>query len=299
MASLTPVRERVVQFGPGRSLVGILASAEAPAASLPYVILINSGVIHRVGSARVYVELARAFAAAGAPTLRFDLSGVGDSARRADVMSVRESVERDVADAIAYLTSSHGASHVVLMGLCSGAFDAFSAAVSEPRVAGALMVDLPGPFRGLAHTTRHIGARLFRLSSWRNPVRSFLGHSKSLVADATRSANGDARYVIGARAAATRASMEAQMDKMLQRGTRLHFLFTAGLEQNYNHASQFRSTFPRAAQHPAVTTDFFPEPDHSFGTQAMRARLIRSAVDWLLTLRADSKRLRIARSAGH
>jgi pimeloyl-ACP methyl ester carboxylesterase len=276
------MQERVVQFGDERRLVGILSLPDAGAApGQPYVVLLNSGVIHRVGSNRLYVDLARALARAGVPALRFDLSGIGDSARRTDVASVRDSVERDVADAVEYLASAHGADRIVLSGLCSGAFDAFASALHQPRVVGAYMVDMPGPFRGWAHTTRHIAARLFRPSSWRNPLRSLWGHSRTLVGDSLNRRPDAPRYVVGARGTASRDRMREQLDTLLGRGVRLYFSFTAGLEQNYNHASQFRSAFPKAARHPLLRYDFFPERDHSFGTRAMRERLIRQFVDWV------------------
>ena len=263
--------------------MGVLTTPDArQATGAPHVLLINSGVIHRVGSSRLYVELARALAATGIYALRFDLSGIGDSKRRTDVESVRESVERDIGDAIQYMKTSQGAQQVILMGLCSGAFDAFNAALKQPTVVGAIMVDLPGPFRGWQHTVRHIASRLFRKDSWRNPLRKLLGHSRTLVNDKMNQRPSGGRYVVGARGSASRDRMRDALDALLARGVRLHFTFTAGLEENYNHPGQFKSTFPRAARHPALSYDFFPEPDHSFGTRAMRDRLIRRTVDWVL-----------------
>ncbi|MGH7678898.1 MAG: alpha/beta fold hydrolase [Gemmatimonadaceae bacterium] len=282
MARLRPtMQERVVQFGPERGLVGIL-TLPATAVVAPHVVLLNSGVIHRVGSNRIYVELARALATAGITVLRFDLSGIGDSRRRTDVSSVRESVERDIADAIEYLASTRGSDQVVLMGLCSGAFDALTSAINQPRVIGAFMVDIPGPFQGWRHTLRHIAARLFRQASWRNPLRSLVGHSRKLVTADARNGSSNGRYVVGARGTASRARMQDQLDALLARGVRLHFTFTAGLEENYNHPSQFRSTFPRAARHQSLSYDFFEERDHSFSTRDMRDRLVHRAVAWVL-----------------
>lgn len=276
-----PMQERVVQFGPDRGLIGVLSLPDSAGAGSPHVLLLSTGVIHRVGTNRVYVELARALASAGVPVLRFDLSGIGDSERRSDIPSVRESVERDVGDAIEYLAATQNAGRFILLGLCSGAFDAFGAAVNQPRVVGAFMVDMPGPFRGWRHTLRHIAARVFRPASWRNPLRSLWRHSSALVGDTIKPRDSGPRHVVGGRSASPRVRMEQQLDGLLARGVRLHFTFTAGLEQNYNHPSQFRSTFPRAARHPSLSYDFFPERDHSFATRDMRERLISRAVAWV------------------
>ena len=275
--------ERVSRFGPGHGLTGILSLPRVPAAPGTGVILLNSGVIHRVGSNRLYVELARGLAASGVLSLRFDLSGIGDSARRAEASSVRDSVQRDVSDAVAYLRQAHHVEHVVLVGLCSGAFDAFVSAGDEPQVSGAFMVDLPGPFRDISHRARHIATRLFRLESWRNPLRSLWGHSRSAVKDAMGTGAEGGTYAVGARGASTRARMAEQLTTLLDRGVRLHFLFTAGLETNYNHPNQFQSTFPDAARHPLLSTAFYPDADHAFAASAMRKRLVADVVRWVAT----------------
>ena len=44
--------------------------------------LVNEGNTHHIGQARIWVDLARVLGAAGFRTLRFDLSGNGDSGTR-------------------------------------------------------------------------------------------------------------------------------------------------------------------------------------------------------------------------
>ena len=73
------MREAAVSFGPNASLVGIITSPSVPAArrELPGVILLNAGIINRVGPNRIYVKMARRLADMGLPVLRFDFSGRG------------------------------------------------------------------------------------------------------------------------------------------------------------------------------------------------------------------------------
>ena len=62
--------EEAVLFGTTQSLVGILSQPpreEAPR-GLPAVILLNAGIVHRVGPNRLYVRMARELAA-GVPGL--------------------------------------------------------------------------------------------------------------------------------------------------------------------------------------------------------------------------------------
>ena len=79
------MREQVVMVGDELPLVGVLSEPEVDNNPTPRVavILLNSGVIHRVGSCRLSVTLARSLCEkAGLTTFRFDFSGIGDSDAR-------------------------------------------------------------------------------------------------------------------------------------------------------------------------------------------------------------------------
>ena len=71
------IRERPVALGPN-SLFGI-ETVPVSVDGRPPVLFLNAGVIDHVGPARAWVTLARALAARGFRTVRFDLSGVGTS----------------------------------------------------------------------------------------------------------------------------------------------------------------------------------------------------------------------------
>jgi len=75
------LRERAVTFGGERRLFGILTSPPpgAKRTDLPAIIMLNAGSIHRIGAHRLYVPMARRWAALGFQVLRVDLSGIGDS----------------------------------------------------------------------------------------------------------------------------------------------------------------------------------------------------------------------------
>lgn len=274
-------RERVATFGDGHGLVGIVTfPVGACALRLPHAILLNSGILHRVGPNRLYVMLARRLAVLGVTTLRFDMSGIGDSMRRPDVLSLRESVERDVANAIQYLTARQGGGCVVLMGVCSGAYDAMQVALGDARVVGAVMVDVPGPFQTWRHTVYHFGTRLFRLKSWRRPLSKAAYYGRALV-HSFRAPPRDSGRVDRPRTSAPRQLMADQLARLLGRGVRLLIVFTAGMERTYNHRSQFRTTFPKAAAHLSLSFDYFEAADHDFGRCADREMLVETVVNWI------------------
>jgi len=78
--------EEAVLFGARQSLAGIVTepAIRRGARVTKAVILLNAGIVHRVGPGRIYVKIARALAAMGFVVLRFDFSGLGDSAVRHD-----------------------------------------------------------------------------------------------------------------------------------------------------------------------------------------------------------------------
>ena len=84
-------RERVYKFGSHGGLVGILTEPVGDTQTLtdkrPAIVVSNVGLNHRPGPNRIWVEFARRMAEKGFVTLRFDLSGLGDSESRRDASS--------------------------------------------------------------------------------------------------------------------------------------------------------------------------------------------------------------------
>jgi hypothetical protein len=278
-----PFREKVVTFGPGCGLVGVVTLPSEPLPRAPMVVLLNSGIIHRVGANRIYVAIARTLAGSGVTTLRFDLGGIGDSEVPAGAISLRQGAKRDIAAALDFLVATHGGERFVLAGLCSGAYDAFHTAVADFRVTGAVLLDIPGPFRGWRHHARHYGGRLVRPWTWRNPARTIAMYMKALPALRAAAALGaESAFSLGSRPTATRKAMATDLDLLLSRDVGLYFIFTAGRPDSYNHRSQFRSRFRRAAAHSALKVDFLADCDHTFSTRQSRARITGLVRDWVV-----------------
>ncbi len=84
----------------------------------------NSGIDCHVGPNRLWVDLARQLAARGLRSIRFDLSGLGDSPARPGQptrLSYAPEALADVSD-VAAAMSPEDPSNVVLVGLCSSAY---------------------------------------------------------------------------------------------------------------------------------------------------------------------------------
>lgn len=124
-------RERAVRFGPGDRLFGMVDSPADRRPVAQAVILLNTGVEYHVGPHRLYVSLAREWAADGLLVLRFDVGGIGDS-RPPDNgtgnVAYPEHMLEDLGHAIAWIRQTAPGTPVVVAGLCSGGWLAFRAA---------------------------------------------------------------------------------------------------------------------------------------------------------------------------
>lgn len=142
-------REESFMFGPQSRLFGILCepggSVERPPKMKDAVVFLNVGSNHRVGSNRMYVKMARAMAARGLTSLRFDVSGIGDSiahggAGNENRLYAKEAVD-DVRAAMDALHSLRDVQRFFLVGLCSGAYLAFQSSHVDPRIAGQILIN--------------------------------------------------------------------------------------------------------------------------------------------------------------
>src|SRR5207245_9671853 len=138
------MREEAVVFGETKSLVGILTDPPMRNGSRPKpaVILLNPGIVHRVAPGRIYVRMARALAAMGFVVLRFDFSGIGDSAVRHDNLPFDKSAVRETQAAMHFLEATRGISRFILLGGCSGARISLQTACCDTRVVGTFLINL-------------------------------------------------------------------------------------------------------------------------------------------------------------
>lgn len=85
-------REEAHRFGRASHLVGVVGLPDTRRAAIG-VIVLNAGLVHRVGPFRLHVELTRRINATGYATLRFDLSTLGDSAAAPGSLTRTQQVE--------------------------------------------------------------------------------------------------------------------------------------------------------------------------------------------------------------
>jgi len=260
-------REQAFTFGRAHHLTGIVGRGSARTG----VILLNAGLVHRIGPFRLSVELARHVGKAGYPTLRFDLSTLGDSAAAGAAETPEEQVRRDVDDAMELLAREAGCTRFVLIGLCSGAANAHMVAASDPRVVGAVFLD------GHAYPTMgfHLRHYLPRLRDPRRVVR-FLGR-KTQQRD---NPGGEADFQAKRPA---RDEVRSELAAMLARGTRLSFIFSGGASSYFNHPRQLLECFGRGVgRHPGLSVHWLADADHTYCLAEDRRHLAERVGTWLM-----------------
>lgn len=138
--------EEGVAFRADAPLFGVLcrpASDRLAGPCGPVAVFLNSGYDHHGGWARCWVDAARDLARRGIPSLRFDLSNIGDSPARAgdpDQVLYTQAPIRDVSDALDYLDATCPGAYV-LIGRCSGAYSAFHAGHRDARVTALALIN--------------------------------------------------------------------------------------------------------------------------------------------------------------
>jgi dienelactone hydrolase len=156
-----------------------------PRRGRPGVLLLNAGAIHHIGPNRLYVTLARAWAAEGHTVLRLDLSGLGDSVTRPgqpDNVVYGQQAAADVSTAVHYLRALPDVSGVIIVGLCSGAYHGFKAAVAGDPVSAVVPINpltffwkkgmsLDFPAHKVAGESHRYARSALRLESWKKLAR--------------------------------------------------------------------------------------------------------------------------------
>lgn len=137
-----PIVEQPVSVG-SSGLFGIVTEVPGCVGPGPAAVFINVSNGHHVGPNRMWVDLARRWAAQGIRSLRFDLSGIGDSPVRRPGQEpfVARAPEAfaDVEDA-ARAASPEDPRRVVLVGHCASAYQAIDSAL-ELGVAGVVALN--------------------------------------------------------------------------------------------------------------------------------------------------------------
>ena len=272
-------------FGQFENMLGVYCEPTQGNSNSTAVIMLTPGMLHHVGPMRLHVQLARQLAEQGVASLRFDLSGIGESLAVASQGTSLERARREVGEAMGWLKSRFGFEQFVLFGLCSGADDALATAVHDERVVGVAMID------GCAYRTsrfyRHVLLRKYlpKLLSIRKLQTKLISLLRSRTTANSMPSGVDIREYPEQQIA------EQQLRALQARGVRMQFLYTGGAIDNYSYREQFFDMFPtlvqrelascKATRDSQISVEYLPEADHLVMLQSDRVLLLNKLVSWI------------------
>ena len=269
------ISEQAVLFGSWTSLVGIVTKAVSPAsANRPAIVILNTGIIHRVGHHRMFVTMSRALGAVGYTVLRFDFSGIGDSFPRYDGLSLVDACMAEIREALDWLERDGAASRMILIGLCSGADHAVLYGHTDPRIVGLVLMD-PSIPPTLRYHVHYIGRRLRRLRTWFNVLS---GRSRTLRMLMRHMLPIAQRYPLQNRV--PRQTIERHYRNSVDSGIEILAIFTEETTRQ-TYREQMIEALPNVSFGDRLTLEFFPGSDHTFALESDRSRLIQLILQWV------------------
>lgn len=268
------MKEIVCRFGRDLHLAGV-ATLPDPAradARAPLVLMLNAGLLHRVGPHRISVVLARKLAEAGIASFRFDIGGRGDSETGTDAGGDEQQAQADILDAMDFASRRFQVDRFVTFGLCSGADRGHAMALNDARIVGGILLDGHG-FRTTGYYFKHYLPRLLRVSVWLNLLKRKLAREPAddVVAELNQ------RRPFGAREVVAR-----ELQTLVDRGARMLYVYTGGVSQEYyNYGGQFWDMFRELEPRGRIAVEYFPESDHTFTHAGDRGKMLNTVANWM------------------
>jgi hypothetical protein len=277
-------RERIARVGADERVLGIVTLPETPRPGAPALLLMNAGVVHRIGPHRFNVKLARAAAQDGITSIRIDLSGLGDTPNATGASHFGQQAIRDLQAAMDHLEQHHGIRRFVVYGLCSGAVNGYRLALADERIAGLLMFD------GYVYPTwkTHVVRRLvrFRALPWsalaRKPLQ-WLRRQRTERVPELGEGSEDTHLGIP-----TRPEFAQAMQSLLDRGTSVYLVYSGSFLESHNYGGQLRDAFRGATFLDRVRYDFMPDVDHTVTQLASQRKVLAAIRDWIQSVPVDS-----------
>lgn len=260
---------QALRFGRDQHLSGILTIPDDLNTGLA-VVIPNAGFAPMAGPFRLHALLSERLAQIGIASLRFDFSGLGDSATPATREAVGQRKLNDFRDALDHVEKSLGIQRFAALGLCSGATDSHRSALADKRIEAVAMLD------GVAYPDRLFklinnferGLSSLRIGGyfWRKIFRQAAPYRPKPNVPIIHKPT-------------PRAEFSEQLTHALEAGTQYLFVFTGA--RPYNHRKQIFSLLDKSINTAGISISLFRDCDHTFFLQHDRERLAQTVSDWL------------------
>jgi pimeloyl-ACP methyl ester carboxylesterase len=232
----------------------------------------------------MYVTLARRLATAGFRVLRFDLSGIGDSEGRSDGKPLLDGILCDIRQAVDWLVTERRAQRIIVVGLCAGADHALVYGISDPRVAGLVLLD-PSIPRTFGYYWRYFAKHVVRPRSWHDlaagrgrlwmTLRKWLGTAPQEALE---------RHRLNLNEPLIRNFLCGAYRRVVDRNMHCLAIFTSGFPHQHNYRRQILDAFPTVPFTDRLQLEYYAKCDHVFTAEANRSRLFQTMMKWAETV---------------
>lgn len=274
------MKERVISVGDPIPLVGILSEPETLNKEKPMVLILNSGIMHHIGTCRISVKLARALAVAGYASVRFDFSGIGDSEQRRGSLSFLETAPIESAEIMDFIQKRRGVKKFIIYGLCSGADAAYETALVDKRVVGICQID-GYCYKTLSWYLFHYKERILKLNVWLNFVkRKLINRPNTHVSidDIDSEYIEKASYI---REFPIKSEYTNGLQKLVNNSVKLFFIFTDGQSHIINRSSQYKKSLKEVDFKDCLRVDYIPEAEHIITEPDCQKDVVKRIVHWV------------------
>jgi alpha-beta hydrolase superfamily lysophospholipase len=283
------VRETPIRVGGADGVLAEPAAADAAPAPMTLVLL-NAGSVRRVGPNRMWVELARRWAARGVPSVRLDLAGIGEADGPESMDGVVAAYFEpvfvpQVRAVLDELEAGAPGTRFGALGLCSGAYWAVQAAAADRRIPHIYLLNI----RALVWEEGLVELRdagklgyLTRGSTYRRVLRGDIPLRRGAEIGAAvarrvwraalaRLARGTARAAPASAEAVAADPVDALLDRLHDAGVRPYLLFT-GAEPVHEELERSGRLALQPERWPNMRLDTLLElrDVHTFQTRALQ-----------------------------
>ena len=299
-----PVVEEAVTFGQSGQFFGVLSepAESAPKSSeLPIVLFLTTASHHRIGPNRMYVPMARALAHLGFTSLRFDLTGVGDTPSTPDAVeghSYSAAFVNDVRAAMDHLQHITGVNQFVTVGLCSGAYLGFHTSLADKRVVGTVLINSQtfnwreGDSLEINRRVTFMSTRFYRRAAldpkvWQRALRgdvNLRGIGNAMLERWKKRAEVEAQRILrrfGRKAESGRVDIGDAFGTLVKRGTDVLLVYSGHDEGLDYLTSEVGSRLGRLKKRDNFRVEVIDGPDHTFTQLWAQDRLVTILIEHL------------------
>jgi dienelactone hydrolase len=283
------LRETLVSYDTPRGrFAGVLTEpAEAAAPPPVCIVLPNAGAIRRSGPNRMWTELARRAAATGVAAIRVDAPGLGDAPGDTTALidndaHYDEPLIAAELELLERLERAGVSGRFVAVGLCSSSYWGWHAALRDPRVIGAALINLYAfeysrelvLERDRRRTVEVMRSGLIARLRRKGLPRAELRRALTALLSAVRRRGGDSSVED-----AQRGAIADALDLLARRGTRVLLLFSRG--ESLLEQLERQGQLAQRGRWPNLEVERLPSRDHELRVLAVQ-ELVNARIDALL-----------------